>query len=472
VYSVIVILALLAFGGVAAYLGDILGYRLGKRRLSLFGMRPRTTARVVGIVAGILIPTVTIIVGASFSENVRIALWQIGSLRKQLGTLQSEVNKAENRLEVSQKQRDSAREEADKATEEVDLTRADLEQADAALESAEELVAGAERQVAGLRTRSGDLNSRLGDAKDQLASAGEALTAAKEAVTTAKEQLSSVKVQLDAAHIETEKANRDAEKARKQAEELRQDVEDLEARLAILRPEWDNLEDTFAGTPAALDIFTELARGVVTKRETVDALTDAVVALMVLADQQAEAAHAVRGENGRFIRVVAPVPPGAASESDEEVPESRIVAYLVKVLWESPAPSHVVRIQVVRRALPYAPVDVAFDTRPNQLLFREGQAVVTRKLRPGLDPADAFEQLWVLIADQERSEVRKQAQDAEMLPAPNTERYGEIPVREIYQAAEKCADRTQPVTVRVEAAADAYTSGPLAIRIAVQPAEG
>lgn len=471
-YSVIVILALLAFGGVAAYLGDILGYRLGKRRLSLFGMRPRTTARVVGIVAGILIPTVTIIVGASFSENVRIALWQIGSLRKQLGTLQSEVNKAENRLEVSQKQRDSARKEADEATEEANLTHEHLDQAEAHLASAEKLVIDAESQVAGLQAQSGDLNSRLGDAKDQLTSAGEALTTAKEAVTTAKEQLSGVKVQLDAADIETEKAKGDAEKAREKAEKLRQDAADLEARLAILRPEWDDLLDTFAGVEAALDLHTELVRGVVTKRDSRDALTDAVVALMVLADQQAEAAGAVRGENGRFVQVIWPVPPGPVLADEEDVPETRIVGYLVKVLWESPSPSHVVRVVVAKRALPHTPVDVRFDTRPNRLLFREGQAVVTRKLRPGLDQAEAFEQLWLLIADQERSEVRKQAQAAKMLPAAESGQYGQITIREIYEAAEKCADRTEPITVRIEASADAYTAGPLAIRIVVLPAEG
>ncbi|MFQ5810394.1 MAG: DUF3084 domain-containing protein, partial [Armatimonadota bacterium] len=34
------IAALVATGGVVAWIGDIVGYRLGKRRVSLFGIRP------------------------------------------------------------------------------------------------------------------------------------------------------------------------------------------------------------------------------------------------------------------------------------------------------------------------------------------------------------------------------------------------------------------------------------------------
>ena len=83
-YSFAFILALLAFGGVAAYLGDILGYRLGKRRLSLLRLRPRTTARLVGILAGILIPAVTVLVGYWQVDYVRIALVELDDIHRDL----------------------------------------------------------------------------------------------------------------------------------------------------------------------------------------------------------------------------------------------------------------------------------------------------------------------------------------------------------------------------------------------------
>src|SRR3712207_8674593 len=49
------ILLLLALCGFIAYIGDLLGRRLGKQRLSVFGMRPKHTAILLTIVTGALI---------------------------------------------------------------------------------------------------------------------------------------------------------------------------------------------------------------------------------------------------------------------------------------------------------------------------------------------------------------------------------------------------------------------------------
>ena len=46
-------------GGIA-YMGDLLGRRMGKKRLSLFGLRPRHTAVVFTIATGMLIAAVTL----------------------------------------------------------------------------------------------------------------------------------------------------------------------------------------------------------------------------------------------------------------------------------------------------------------------------------------------------------------------------------------------------------------------------
>src|SRR5205823_2006214 len=53
------ILLLLVLCGFIAYIGDLLGRRLGKKRLSIFGLRPKHTAILLTIVTGVLIATVT-----------------------------------------------------------------------------------------------------------------------------------------------------------------------------------------------------------------------------------------------------------------------------------------------------------------------------------------------------------------------------------------------------------------------------
>ena len=42
-------------GGSIAYFGDRLGYAMGKKRVSLFGLRPRHTATVLTVTAGVII---------------------------------------------------------------------------------------------------------------------------------------------------------------------------------------------------------------------------------------------------------------------------------------------------------------------------------------------------------------------------------------------------------------------------------
>src|SRR5688572_13364146 len=57
--TAILIFLLLALCGFIAYIGDLLGRRLGKKRLSVFGLRPKHTAILLTIVTGVLIAAVT-----------------------------------------------------------------------------------------------------------------------------------------------------------------------------------------------------------------------------------------------------------------------------------------------------------------------------------------------------------------------------------------------------------------------------
>lgn len=58
-------------GGFVAYLADGLGRKLGKKRLSLFGLRPRHTATILTIGAGLLIPLMTVLSLSVASSDFR-----------------------------------------------------------------------------------------------------------------------------------------------------------------------------------------------------------------------------------------------------------------------------------------------------------------------------------------------------------------------------------------------------------------
>lgn len=77
---------LVVASGLIAWAGNAVGRRVGKNRLSLFGLRPRTTAQIVSVVTGVLINLVTVGAVLAFSRDARVALFE---LRETLRSLEA-----------------------------------------------------------------------------------------------------------------------------------------------------------------------------------------------------------------------------------------------------------------------------------------------------------------------------------------------------------------------------------------------
>ncbi len=61
--------------GLIAYLGDLVGRKVGKKRLTLFGLRPRYTSVIITVITGILIAAFSITLIFTAFSNVRTALF-------------------------------------------------------------------------------------------------------------------------------------------------------------------------------------------------------------------------------------------------------------------------------------------------------------------------------------------------------------------------------------------------------------
>ncbi len=85
-YSFILIFTLIIISGLIASIGDYVGLKIGKKRVSVFGLRPHYTAIFVTIVTGILIAIITITVLTISSQDVRTALFGMEELKDQLLT--------------------------------------------------------------------------------------------------------------------------------------------------------------------------------------------------------------------------------------------------------------------------------------------------------------------------------------------------------------------------------------------------
>ena len=90
-YGIALIFALVAVSGLVAYVGDILGRRLGRKRLSLFGLRPRHTAIAVSVLAGMVITILTLGAAMLISEDVKDGLIRVSEMRREQGELSREL---------------------------------------------------------------------------------------------------------------------------------------------------------------------------------------------------------------------------------------------------------------------------------------------------------------------------------------------------------------------------------------------
>ena len=132
-YGITLILVLAVVGGVIAFIGDRLGTRIGKKKLSIFGLRPRHTAVIVTIFTGICITTVTFGIMAAVSENVRTALFGMDRLNALIADTRAALDFTSGELERAKNEQEQASGELKKSEEEI--ARLEAEQGELRAES-------------------------------------------------------------------------------------------------------------------------------------------------------------------------------------------------------------------------------------------------------------------------------------------------------------------------------------------------
>ncbi|KGG22913.1 Myosin heavy chain [Prochlorococcus marinus str. SS51] len=78
------LIVLLLLGGVLSTLGDLLGTRIGKARLSIFKLRPRRTAVLITILTGSFISAISLSLMILVSRELRVGLFQLDDIQARL----------------------------------------------------------------------------------------------------------------------------------------------------------------------------------------------------------------------------------------------------------------------------------------------------------------------------------------------------------------------------------------------------
>jgi hypothetical protein len=83
------IAAVMGLAGAVAYVGDRVGHQVGRKRLSLFGIRPRYTSTIVAIATGMFIALVVSLAAIFASEQVKTAFFKLNTLNAQINEMQT-----------------------------------------------------------------------------------------------------------------------------------------------------------------------------------------------------------------------------------------------------------------------------------------------------------------------------------------------------------------------------------------------
>ena len=206
-YGLYLIAVLVVTGGVIAFIGDRLGTKIGKKRLSIFGMRPRHTSNVITVITGFVITALTIGIMSATSENVRTALFGMEELNANLESKQKELENLSDELVIAKNEYQQANTDLQMSKDEVnDLKKEQLE-----LKEESD------------RLKEGNKNLELNNAK--LILDNETLTNSNNTLNSSNEQLSKDNEELSKNNTELSSNN----------EELKNDNQKLEERNEQLR---------------------------------------------------------------------------------------------------------------------------------------------------------------------------------------------------------------------------------------------
>jgi len=501
-YTVLLLVALVALGALIAYLGDVVGARVGKQRSTVFGLRPRQSARLVAAIIGGLLPLLGLGVATIGSRYARMAVFELRSLVDQREALEARVNSLQKDVNAFEQRAQSAEKRAEQAeatTAELQGIKEEQQERIEGLQGREgelqDRVQGLSGRVESLTSRRTELEGELSGAQADLRAAEADLTASEADLSTTEEELQRKRREVEEKRRQVENTSnqldvvqRDLDAATRELEPTRQELATTSNELARLEVERSKLEEEYAQAEARLQYVTrheelvsrtpeglfepgyELLRVVQPANRTQDQVEADLFEWLHLASVAAKRRGVIEGPNGRSVVLVAP------TDRPGEVSEREIVQDVASELRIAGPREWVVMVRVFRRFFPGqgTQLQVHFLATPNELEFREGAVLDEFVLVPGdgeerIGELQAIQTLWQRVTDSE-SPVRTRAIAEAMLPRPNTDTYGSVDLASIYEAAQQVTAISGSVLVRVRAAEDTYTRGPLELTIDVKPA--
>ena len=409
--GIYLILVMIVTGGAIAFIGDKLGTKIGKKRLSILGLRPRHTSMIVTVVTGCLITGLSIGFMALISENVRTALFGMEELRQTM---------------------DLTLKELDEATENLSLAQSEFEKANANLrESKEEIIALKDEQEE-LRAES-----------DRLKEGNERLEATNSELSAQNENLSSTNATLEADNKKLGEFNvtltADNEKLSSDNEKLNSDNSELEERNKRLREGIIAIREG----DITLRAGEVLASGIIRGGQTAEEISNAINALAEQATQLLIARFGGDEDNSVWIYQ----------------PElQRVIGEI-----ESGGRDVVLRISAAGNLVRGEPVRSRLEVYPNNLVFKKGEVILSKEYE-----LSGEENQPELILRDFLKEINQIAVEKGSLADPLTGSVGSMDGTQLYEIIDSLMTAKGKVLLTAKARNETTSIGPLRLNIKLE----
>lgn len=172
---------LAVMGGIIAFIADKMGSKIGKKKLSVFGLRPHDTSVLLTVLSGVLISLLSVGILAISSESARTALFGMEKLQKELFRLTTEKTTAEKEYDKAM----NALKEKNEAIADLDKK---IQEANHAKSAAEESLKNANSHLAEVRGQYQATQGALVNAQNEVHSLTEARNKLNEDIKNLKQE--------------------------------------------------------------------------------------------------------------------------------------------------------------------------------------------------------------------------------------------------------------------------------------------
>ena len=416
--GIYLILVMIVTGGVIAFIGDKLGTKIGKKRLSIFGLRPRHTSMIVTVVTGGLITALSIGFMVLISQNVRTALFGMDELRATMDETMAELDEATENLFKAQTEFERANENLRMSKEEIVALKSEQE----------DLRAESDRLKEG--------NEQLEAANSELSAQNENLSGTNAALEADNKKLGEFNVTLTA---DNDKLSNDNDKLSSANDKLTADNSELEERNNRLR------EGIIAIREGDITLRAGeiLASGIIQGGRSADEIS---------ADINALAEHATQSLIQRF---------GGNDDNSVWIYQPELQRVISEI--ESSAGDMVLRISAAGNLVRGEPVRARLELYPNKLIFKKDELILSKTYELGGEDVTPEGILQEFL-----SEINRIAVDKGILTDPLTGSVGRMEATQLYEIFDALSNAKGKVQLTATAREETDSNGPLRLNIKLE----